>query len=113
MSRYLELEAGVVGDGHVLDITWSPQDDVVPPREIDHLKCQCLGAVVAHVSEGDWQSDPPEWDGLLAQDNSVEWVWAALELIPSEPQPFDGVEVYEVEDTAPVHEGLGESGHLD
>jgi hypothetical protein len=35
---------------------------------------------------------------------------AILELIPGEPQPFEGVEVHEVETTAPIHEGLGESG---
>jgi hypothetical protein len=33
---------------------------VVRPREVDHLKRERLGAVVARVSEGDRQSDPPK-----------------------------------------------------
>jgi hypothetical protein len=82
---YLELEIGVARDGHEPDITWPPQDDVVRSREIDHLQHERLGVVVACISEGYWQSDPPEGDGLLAQDYSVEWVWAALELIPGKP----------------------------
>jgi hypothetical protein len=52
------------------------QDDVVRPGEIDHIECKRLGAVIAHVSKGDRQSNPP-----------IEWVWAALELVASEPNP--------------------------
>jgi hypothetical protein len=61
---------------------------VVRPRKVDHLERKCLGAVVARVSEGDWQSDVPEGDGLLAQDHSVELMWAIVELIPGKPQPL-------------------------
>jgi hypothetical protein len=57
---------GIAGDGHELDMTWSSQDDVVRLGEIDHLERECLGAVVARISEGDWQSDPQEGDGLLS-----------------------------------------------
>jgi hypothetical protein len=63
--------------------------------------------VVAHISRGDWQCDLPEGDGLLAQDHFVEWMWAIFELIPGEPQPFEGVEVHGVEATTPIHESLG------
>jgi hypothetical protein len=82
---YLELEVGIAGDGHELDVTWPPQDDMVRPREIDNLKRLCLGAVVACVSEGDRQGDPPEWNKLLARDHSVESMWAALELVLGKP----------------------------
>jgi hypothetical protein len=37
---------------------------------------------------------------LFAQDHSVEWVWATLELVTGKPQPLKGVEVHEVEATA-------------
>jgi hypothetical protein len=40
-------------------------------------------------------------------------VWAALELVTWKPQPLKGVEVHEVEDTAPIHEGLGKPGRPD
>jgi hypothetical protein len=52
-SLYLELEVGVAGNGHGLDVAWPPQDDVIRSEEVDHLKGEHLGAVVAHVSEGD------------------------------------------------------------
>jgi hypothetical protein len=83
---------------------------VVRPREVDHLKCERLSAVVAHVSECDRQSDPSEGDRLLARDHSVEWMWAALELVLGKPHPLKGVEVHEVEAAAPIHEGFGEPG---
>jgi hypothetical protein len=36
-----------------------------------------------------------------------------LELVMSEPQPLKGIEVHEVEATAHVHEGFGETCHPD
>jgi hypothetical protein len=73
-SGYLELEVGIDGDGHKLDITWPIQDDVVMPREFDHLNGERFSAVVARVFEGDRQSNLPERDKLLAQDHSIERV---------------------------------------
>jgi hypothetical protein len=40
-------------------------------------------------------------------------MWATKELIPCEPQPFEGDEVHEVEAIAPIYEGLGEPSRLD
>jgi hypothetical protein len=37
-------------------------------------------------------------------------VWAALELVPGEPRPLKGVKVHEIKATAPIHEGITESG---
>jgi hypothetical protein len=51
---YLELDVGVAGDGHELDVTWLSQDDVVRFKEVDHLKREHLGVVVVCVSKGDW-----------------------------------------------------------
>jgi hypothetical protein len=82
---YLELEVGVAGDGHKLDITWPPKDDGVGFGEVDHLEGESLGAVVAHVSKSDGQIDLPEWDGLLACDHFVEWVQMILSR--SRPSP--------------------------
>jgi hypothetical protein len=110
---YHEFEEGIAGDGHELDITQLPQDDVVRLGEVDYLKCERLGAVVSRVSEGDQQGDPPERDGLFAWDHSIERVWAALELVTGKPQPLKGVEVHEVAAIAPIHEGLSEPGSLD
>jgi hypothetical protein len=74
---------------------------VVRPEEIDYLEHDHLGALVAHVSEGDRQDYPPKRGRFFARDHSVEQVWAALELVTGEPQPLKGVEVYEVEATTP------------
>jgi hypothetical protein len=81
---------------------------VVRPGEVNHLKHKHLSVVVARVSEGDRQSDLPEGDGLLAQDHSIEGMWATLELVSSEPQPLKRVKVHMVEATATIHEGFGE-----
>jgi hypothetical protein len=89
--RYLELEVGISGDGHEIYVTWLPQDDMIGPREVDHLIGEHLGAVVACVTEGLRQSILPEGDELLARDHSIEWVWALFELELSQPQPFKGV----------------------
>jgi hypothetical protein len=53
---------------------------VVGPSEVDHLKGESFGAVVACVSECDRQSNLPEGDELLARDHFVEWAWAVLDL---------------------------------
>jgi hypothetical protein len=37
-ARHLELEVGVVGDGHELGVAWSPQHRVVGSSEPDHLR---------------------------------------------------------------------------
>jgi hypothetical protein len=103
---YFEFEVSVAGNGRELDITWPSQDDVVRPREVNYLKCECLSAVVTRFSEGDRQGDLPKGDMLLTRDYSVEWVWAALELVPSEPQRLKSVKVHEVEAAAPSMRAL-------
>jgi hypothetical protein len=37
-AQHLELEVGVVGDGHELGVAWSPQHCVVGSSEPDHLE---------------------------------------------------------------------------
>jgi hypothetical protein len=83
--EYLELEVGVAGDGHECDKAWPPQDDMIRPREVDHLEREHFGAVVACISKSDRQGDLPQGDGLLAQDHYIEWVRVALEMIPGKP----------------------------
>jgi hypothetical protein len=83
--RYLELEVGIVGDGHELDVTWSPQYDVVGSGEVDHFEGERFSAVVVRISESDRQINLPKGDGLLAQNHSIEWVWAGLEQVPAQP----------------------------
>ena len=37
-AQHLELEVGVVGDGHELRVTWSPQNGMVDRGEPDYLE---------------------------------------------------------------------------
>ena len=37
-ARHLELEVGVVGDGHELGEARSTEEDMVDAREVDHLE---------------------------------------------------------------------------
>jgi hypothetical protein len=83
---------------------------VVRPEEVDYFKCECFSAVVARVFEGDRQGDSFVGDRLLAQNHSVKWVHATLELVLGEPQSLEGVEVHEVDAAVPIHEGLSEPG---
>jgi hypothetical protein len=80
---------------------------MVRPGEVNQFKCEHLGVVIARVPEGDRHSNPPEGDRLLTWDHSIEWMWAALELVLAKPQPLKSVVVHEVEAAAPIHEGFG------
>jgi len=48
-SQHLELEVGVVGDGHELGITWPSQNRVVGPREPNHVEGEDLSNEVIGV----------------------------------------------------------------
>jgi hypothetical protein len=54
---------------------------VVGPEEVDHLEGKCFSAVVACITKGDWQTNLPEGDGLLAWDRSIQKVQACFELV--------------------------------
>jgi hypothetical protein len=58
---------------------------VVKPGEVDNLKSKRIGVVIPCVSEGNKPSNPPKGDVLFARDHFVEWMWAALELVPGKP----------------------------
>jgi hypothetical protein len=106
------FEVCVTRDGHELDVAGPPQHDMVRAEEIYHFERQHLRAVVACIPEGNRQADPSKGDRVLAQDHSIEWVWATLELVQGKPQSFKRVKVHEIEATTPIHEGFGEPGCL-
>jgi hypothetical protein len=112
-SGNVELEVGITGDGHELDIGRPPQNDVVRAEEVDYFERKHFGAVVARVSEGDRQGNSAKGDRLLTWDHAIEWLWAALELVLGESQSLKGVEVHEVEATTHIHEYFGQLGHSD
>jgi hypothetical protein len=83
---------------------------MVRAREVNYFERKCFGAIVARVPEGGQQGDSSKGDGLLTQDHSIKWVWAAMELVLGEPQPLKGIKVPKVDVAALAHEGLGEPG---
>jgi hypothetical protein len=54
-ARHLELEVGVVGDGHKLGVAWSPQHRVVGSSEPDHLEREGFLSEVGGSPEADEQ----------------------------------------------------------
>jgi hypothetical protein len=59
-ARHLELEVGVVGDGHELGVAWSSQHRMVGSSEPDDLKGESFLSEVRGSSEVDGLVDPSE-----------------------------------------------------
>jgi hypothetical protein len=59
-ARHLELEVGVVGDGHELGVAWSPQHCVVGSSEPDHLEREGFLSEVVGSPEADGQIELPK-----------------------------------------------------
>jgi hypothetical protein len=59
-ARHLELEVGVVRDGHELGVAWSPQHCVVGSSEPDHLECEGFRSEVGGSPEVDGQIELPK-----------------------------------------------------
>jgi hypothetical protein len=72
-ARHLELEVGVVGDGHELRVAWPPQYCVVGSSEPNHLKREGLPSEVGGCSEADRKVELSEGLDTLPGDDPVEW----------------------------------------
>jgi hypothetical protein len=75
-AGHLELEVGVVGDGHELGEARLTKEGVVDTREVDNLKGKWLLADVVRLAEGDVEPDAPEGHDFLPWHNPVEWCLA-------------------------------------
>ena len=65
-TQHLQLQIGVVGDGHELHVAWTSQDGVVGSVEPDHLEGKGLHPIIGRIPEGDGQIDLPKWYDLLS-----------------------------------------------
>jgi hypothetical protein len=72
---HLELEVGVVGDGHELGIARPSQHLVVGPSEPDHLEGEGFPSEVGGSSEADGQVNPSE--GRIRFSGAIPWKGAA------------------------------------
>jgi hypothetical protein len=69
---HFELEVGVVGNCHELDIAGAPKNGVVCPMEPNHLESESFLPEVGRSAETDRQVDPPDGLCSLPWHDSVE-----------------------------------------
>jgi hypothetical protein len=112
-ARHLELEVGVVGDGHELGVAWSSQHRVIGPSEPNYLEGEGFLSEVGGSSEADGQVDLSEGQDMLSGCNPVERCCTSPNLGPINPQELQGLGVDDVEAAASVHEDLGEPNVAD
>src|SRR6185369_14029169 len=112
-SWHLELEVGVVGDGHELGVARTTKDVMVGSSKPHHLKSEYLLAEVSCRAEADRQIDLAEGLDLLPWRDAVEWRLAGAQLVQSDPHELQGGGVHDVEAAASVHEHLGEASVAD
>jgi hypothetical protein len=110
---HLELEVGVVGDGHELGVARSPQHRVVGSSEPDHLEREGFLLEVGGSSEADGQIELSKGQDALLGDDPVKGRRTGPDRGEIDLQEPDGLGVDDVEAAAPIHEDLGEPGVAD
>jgi hypothetical protein len=106
-ARHLELEVGLVGDGHELGVAWSPQHCVVGSSEPDHLEREGFLSEVGGSPEADGQIELPKGMDALLGDDPVKRCRTGPDHGPIDLQEPEGLGVDDVEAAASVHEDLG------
>jgi hypothetical protein len=106
-ARHLELEVGVVGDGHELGVAWSPQHCMVGSSEPDHLEREGFLSKVGGSPETDRQIELPKGLDALLGDDPVKGRRTSPDCGQIDLQEPEGLGVDDVEAAASVHEDLG------
>jgi hypothetical protein len=106
-AQHLELEVGVVGDGHELGIAWSPQHHVVGSSEPDHLEREDFLSEVRGNPEADGQIELPKELDALPGDDTVKGRRTGPDRGQINLQEPEGLGVDDVEAAASIHEDLG------
>jgi hypothetical protein len=107
-AGHLELEVGVVGDGHELGVARSPQHRVVGSSEPDHLEREGFLSEVGGSPEEDKQIELSKGLDALPGDDPVKGRRTVLDCGQIDLQELEGLSVDDVEVAASVHEDLGE-----
>jgi hypothetical protein len=107
-ARHLELEVGVVGDGHELGVAWSRQHRVVGSSEPDHFKREGFLSEVGGSSEADKQIELSKGLDALPGDDPMKGCRTGPDRGQIDFQEPEGLGVDDVEDATSVHEDLGE-----
>jgi hypothetical protein len=106
-ARHLELEVGVVGDGHELGIAWSPQHCVVGSSEPDHLEREGFLPEVGGSPKADGQIELSKGLDALPGNDPVKGRRTGPDGGQIDLQEPEGVGIDDVEAAASVHEDLG------
>jgi hypothetical protein len=101
---HLELEVGVVGDGHELGVAWSPQHCVVGFSEPDHLEREGFLLEVGGSPEADGQIELSKGLDALPGDDPVKGRRTGPDRGQIDLQEPEGLSVDDVEAAASVHE---------
>jgi hypothetical protein len=112
-ARHLELEVGVVGDGHELGVARSPQHRMVGSSEPDHLEREGFLSEVGGSSEADGQIELSKGLDALPEDDPVKRRRTGPDRGQIDFQEPEGLGVDDVEAAASVHDDLGEPGVAD
>jgi hypothetical protein len=107
-ARHLELEVGVVGDGHELGVARSPKHRVVGSPEPDHLEREGFLLEVGGGLKADGQIELSKGLDTLPGDNPVIGRRTGPDRGQIDLQEPEGLGVDDVEAAASVHKDLGE-----
>jgi hypothetical protein len=105
---HLELEVGVVGDGHELGVAWPPQYCVVGSSEPDHLEREGFPSEVGGSPEAYGQIESSEGLDAFPGDDPVKRRRTGPDQGQIDLQELEGLGVVDVEAAASVHEDFGE-----
>jgi hypothetical protein len=64
-AEHLQLQVGVVWDGHELGKAWPGEEGMVDAEEVHHLEGEWLLSEVVWLAKGDIEPDTSEGHGLL------------------------------------------------
>jgi hypothetical protein len=107
-ARHLELEVGVVGDGHELGVAWPPQYCVVGSSEPDHFEREGFPSEVGGSPEADEQIESSEGLDAFPGDDPVKRRRTGPDQGQIDLQEPEGLGIDDVEAAASVHEDHGE-----
>jgi len=112
-TRHLQLEVGVVGDGHEFGVARTTKDGMIGSSKPHYLESEYFLAEVGCCAEAHRQIDLAEGLDSLPRRNAMEWRLAGAKLVQYDPHELQGAGVHDVEAAASVHEYLGEAGAAD
>jgi hypothetical protein len=107
-ARHLELEVGVVGDGHELGVARPLKQHVVGSSEPDHLEREGFLSEVGGSPEADRQIELSKGLDALPGDDPVKRRCTGPNRGQIDLQEPEGLSVDDVEAAVSVHEDLGE-----